>query len=139
MKKNKRTLEEQLYYIGLAFLILGGISVFIYLKIVVPNANLPQCVWWTVLGIYCPGCGGTRAFEALLQGHILQSLWYHPLVLYAAVLFGGFMLTHTMERLHIWRIKGWKFHNWYLYGALAIVVINFLVKNIALFCFDIRM
>lgn len=31
--------------------------------------------------LYCPGCGGTRAFEALLKLHIKESLHYNPLVI----------------------------------------------------------
>ncbi len=137
MAKREKTLEEQLYYVGLALLALGCILILIYTKIILPNITPPPCILWTVLGVYCPGCGGTRAVEALFRGQLLQSLWYHPLVLYTAVLFGGFMLTQTLERIPPFPVKGWKFHNWYLYVALSIVLINWIVKNILLFGFDI--
>lgn len=139
MAKKTKTLEEQLYYIGLAFLILGSIAILVYMKLILPNITPIPCMLYRVLGLYCPGCGGTRAVDALLHGHIFESLWYHPLVLYTIVIFGGFMLTQTFERLHIWRIKGWKFHEWHLFGALGIVVINWILKNILLLCFDITL
>lgn len=33
-------------------------------------------------GLYCPGCGGTRAVRSLLKGDLWMSFRYHPLVLY---------------------------------------------------------
>ena len=39
------------------------------------------CVLYMALGIYCPGCGGTRALRALLGGHFIRSLRYNPAVI----------------------------------------------------------
>ena len=141
MKKLKRgrTLEEELYYLGLIFLVLGCIELFLYFKVLLPQIPTFPCVMYKLWGIYCPGCGGTRAVLALFHGRILESLWYHPFVLYGVVIYGGFMLSHTLERLRVPRIKGWKFHNWYLIMAVVILVLNFLIKNILLRCFHITL
>lgn len=40
-----------------------------------------ECYFRTHFHIYCPGCGGSRAVIALLQGDIIQSLWYNPITL----------------------------------------------------------
>lgn len=138
MNRNK-TIEDECYYIGLGFAGLGLIGCFIYFKFIVPILPDSSCFFWKVFGLYCPGCGGTRAVDALLHGHILQSLWYHPLVIYTVVVFGGFMLTNTMRKLHILHIKGWKFHAWQLYGALVIVLCNWILKNILLLCYHITL
>lgn len=37
------------------------------------------CFFRTRFQLYCPGCGGTRALVALLQGDLLRSLQYNPL------------------------------------------------------------
>ena len=132
-------LDQQLYRIGLAAMVLGGLFVWIFFWWIWPNANIPPCVLYQYLGIYCPGCGGTRAVWALLHGHILKSLWLHPLVPYSAFLFGGFMLTQTLEKLHFGRVKGWHFHNWYLYGAVGIIFLNWILKNILRLFFDITL
>lgn len=39
----------------------------------------PQCPIYRYLHIQCPGCGTTRAFAALLQGHILEALHLNAL------------------------------------------------------------
>ncbi len=138
MKKH-RELEEQLYIVGLFFLILGGLGSLFYIYVIVPYFELPPCMWLSVLGIYCPGCGGTRAVMALLHGDFLLSLWYHPLVMYTVVIFGGFMLTQTLERLKLFGIRGWKFHVWHMIGAVVIMTVNFIGKNVLLLCFHIRL
>lgn len=135
-------MEEGLYRVGL---VLFGAAVFVvpvmwhYLQPLLDGA-LPGCVLWTFFGVYCPGCGGTRAVNALLHGHILQSLWYHPLVLYCMVLYLGYMISWTFARLRLFGIeKGMKFRAGYLYGMLAVVAVNFILKNVLKFGFDIVM
>lgn len=138
MKKQKTAVDE-LYTIGLWFLGIGSILLLLYFKFLVPILPKETCFFWNVFGLYCPGCGGTRAIIALLQGEILLSLWYHPFVLYVIVVFGGFMLTQTLARLHIPHVKGWKYHNWYLWVALLIIIGNWILKNILLICFHIML
>ncbi len=142
MRKNncsQNSLEDQLYKIGWFFLIAGGIAVLVYMKLILPNVTVPPCVLYTVLGLYCPGCGGTRAVNALLHGHFLESLWYHPLVLYTVILFGIFMVSQTLERLKIGKIRGLKFKEWHLYVALLILVLNCIVKNVLMCAFHITL
>lgn len=134
----ERSLETTLYLASwIGTLILIPVSLF-YRYVWIPKIHLP-CVLDTFFGIYCPGCGGTRAVGALLHGHLILSLWYHPLVLYTAVIWGGFMITQTLEKLKVPHIKGWRFHNWYLYGAMALLFGNCVLKNVLRLCFHICM
>ena len=137
--KKQRSLEDQLYIAGWVFLLLGSIGILTYLYVVVPRLDGYTCVIYRLTGFYCPGCGGTRAVNALLQGHFLLATWYHPLVTYTAVIFGGFMLTQTLARLQIGRCKGWRFHEWHLYLAVVILIGNFLLKNLLLLGFHISL
>ncbi|MCM1185330.1 MAG: DUF2752 domain-containing protein [Lachnoclostridium sp.] len=136
--KQEKTLEEQLYRIGIFVLAAGIMFLVFYMGFVEPHFSYP-CAMWYILGLYCPGCGGTRAVQALLQGRFLLSLWYHPFVLYAAVLCTGFMGSHTLAKLKIGRIRGWKFHDWYLWGGLAVIGVNWVFKNILLYFWHIAL
>lgn len=124
------TLEDRLFKAGLVILAVGCSAVALYFRVILTYFEMPPCVFSTYLKMYCPGCGGTRAVEALLQGHLLESVWCHPIVLYTMLVFGGFMLTQGMERLGIGRVRGWKYHDWHLFGAVIVLVCNFLIKNL---------
>ena len=92
--------------------------------------KMPPCAFNKVTGLYCPGCGGTRATIALFRGQIIRSFRFHPFVLYGFVVGGWFMISQTIQRISKDRIKiGMHFRAVYLWIALAIVLINWLVKN----------
>lgn len=123
----KRTLETELFHIGLIFLGLGA-GVWAVCHFVVRIPRMP-CFFDTVFGIYCPGCGGTRALTALLHGRLLEAVWYHPAIPFGVAVGGGFMVTQGLERLGFRHVKGWKYHNWYLYTGMGLIALNFLGKN----------
>lgn len=45
-----------------------------------------SCTFYETLHIYCPGCGGTRAVFALMEGRLWTSLYCNPAVVLGAVL-----------------------------------------------------
>lgn len=138
--KQERTLEDNLFYLGCVFLGVSLVAGVLFYYVLLPHISLPPCVAYHYFGFYCPGCGGTRALISLLQGHILHSLWYHPLVPYSAALYGSFMLSHALARItHYKYFRGMRFHNWHLYAALVIVAVNWILKNILLLGMGIRL
>lgn len=87
------------------------------------------CMFQKLTGLYCPGCGGTRAVKALLRGNILVSALYHPFVIYCAAVGLVFAVSYVIY----WKTKKPAFRlyleNGFLYAGLAILAINFVVKN----------
>ncbi len=138
--KKELTLEDELYRVGFVFLIAGMVGIYAALRWLLPNMPAGmECIFLKFWGIYCPGCGGTRAVIAFLQGHFLESLWYHPIVMYTVLMFGWFMLSHTLEKIHFPLIRGMKFRTWQMYGALVLIAANCVFKNILNFGFGISM
>lgn len=86
------------------------------------------CLFHILTGAYCPGCGGTRAAFALLYGHPLLSLLYHPLVPYMAVSLPFLLLWYVRcrKRKKPFSPKVWKT---VLYAGVIILVLNFILKN----------
>ncbi len=124
-----KSLERQLFYIGLAVPPAAVLFYKLYYGMLYPLWPFRGCIWDMVFGIYCPGCGGTRAIGALLKGEILTSFWYHPVVVYSIILYVIFMVSQLLALISRGRIRGIRFHSWYLYVALIIVVVNCLAKN----------
>lgn len=89
----------------------------------------PLCGFYQLTGYYCPGCGGTRAVVALLHLHILQSLRCHPLVLYTAVILGAFWIGKTLEIVIGRQRRRMRLKPVYLYLALGVVLIQWIIKN----------
>ena len=139
MSKKQTSLEDQLYIIGLCLLLAAPLIVIAYHYL---RARLPflmmQCLLRTFTGYYCPGCGGTRAVDALLHLHLWRSFCYHPLVPYGAAVYLWFMISHTIEKLSRYRLRiGMKWNSAWLWIALVILALNVLVKDGALLLFRI--
>lgn len=135
---NELSTEDALYFFGLITLPIGLLTVWAVVKWLVPRFK-GECIFYKLWGAYCPGCGGTRALLALIHGRFLESLWYHPLIMYCVVMYLVFMISHTMEKLHVPFVKGMKFREWILYGMLVILILNCILKNVLKFAFGIEM
>jgi hypothetical protein len=44
------------------------------------SAWYPRCVFHSLTGLDCPGCGGTRALHQLLHGHVGEAFKLNPLL-----------------------------------------------------------
>ena len=139
--RTDKTLDFSFYIIGWVCLILAFVLGLAwksgyFLWIFPPDG----CTLHNLTGYYCPGCGGTRAIHALLHGHIVRSFFYHPIVVYTAVFFGWFMLSQTIEKASRGRFAiGMHYRDIYLWIALAIVLLNWLIKNLFLAVFGIAL
>lgn len=98
--------------------------------------HLPACPVRTVLGLYCPGCGGTRAVLALAKGKLWESFCMHPFVPYVFVVGGYFMVSQTIARI-VRKIKRkcmteiyvMHFRLLYIWCALLLVAVHFIANN----------
>ncbi|HYX69022.1 MAG TPA: DUF2752 domain-containing protein [Terriglobales bacterium] len=51
------------------------------------GAGIPVCLFHSLTGLPCPGCGLTRAFSSLLHGQGAAAFTYHPFVFLLLPLF----------------------------------------------------
>lgn len=95
------------------------------------------CLFWQLTGLYCPGCGGTRAVLALLKGHPIRSLLYHPLVPYAAVVTAGLLLSWLLRRISRGKVQGLPWRPVYLWAGLGLAAGNWVLRNVLLLAWGI--
>ena len=64
----------------------GATAAAAVLSLFDPNAVdsiLPPCPWHALTGLYCPGCGSTRALHALVHGDPAYAWTMNPLLVLA--------------------------------------------------------
>lgn len=85
----------------------------------------PRCVFRTVTGLECPGCGSTRALHALLHGRIGEAFRFNPLLfavmIAAACALPAFLRGETPRFLTT---------RWFGWGSVAIVSGWWVARNL---------
>lgn len=132
MKQDEqKKIEQAFYVIGASLFGFALILYLLYKMFPIPLGKyLLPCMFQKFTGLYCPGCGGTRAAAALIQGKWLLSFFYHPIVPYTAVIYLWYMISHSIQYVCHDKIKiGMHYRDAYLWTALVLVATNFLIKN----------
>ena len=97
---------------------------------------LPPCQFHEWTGLFCPGCGATRAVHFLLQGDWKTSLHYNPLVILflpILLLLPGQWLYEIFYRKSIHYSLQAKFY----LGLAIVVIVFFVLRNVPLTGFEI--
>lgn len=133
--------EKTLYWIGIAILFVTIILVILVKVLDIHLSEfLPGCLLLRFTGFYCPGCGGTRAVAALFQGRFVRSFFYHPLVMYVAAVGGWYLISHTIELISKGKYSiGMRYRDIYLYVAVALILLNWIVKNLLILLLDLHL
>lgn len=120
--------------IVVAVLVAGFVVVTLLLK----DREEMQCAFYSLTGLYCPGCGGTRAVYSLLRLRIFDAIKYN-----ITVPFGAFVYIYYNARAFIAGLKNdteyFKNQKYPLCIVLvAVLLLNFVLKNVLLLFFGIR-
>lgn len=121
----------------LIFGIINGVLLFVLLVFpfywdYIMELPFNKCSMLEYLHLYCPACGGTRAFHAMLRLDILSALKYNPIVPLGVALFiiyeiGMLKYLILKKERHIF-VKPWM-----IYAILIFWAVYFIIRNILLF------
>ena len=106
---------------------------FTYLGIVRQDAIMNgenNCFVFRHFHIFCPGCGGTRAYVQLIHGKILQSFLYNPVVITGLVSYLFFMGNTTLRLItKKFGFKGFPVTA-VVFANLGVMILQCIIRNI---------
>lgn len=132
--KRIRTPEDGLFFAGWIILIVS-VALILLKNTINPQMvivdEMPTCFVYTLLDFYCPGCGGSRSVAALVHGKFIVCAVNFPLVAYSVIMYLWFMISQSIQRISRNRFPvGLRWRHSYLWIALVILIVHFIVKNI---------
>jgi hypothetical protein len=94
----------------------------------------PTCMFHAATGLYCPGCGATRALYALLHGNFLLALKDNTLFIVSLAALAGWG-----ARFIFWKLKKrpatFNLSPKFLWGFLVVAVVFTVMRNLPWFSF----
>ena len=135
-------LDKIAYISGLIILLIQVTAIFVINRYSINiNDYIMPCTLNHLTGLYCPGCGGTRALRYLLGGRILTSLYYNPIVAYVFFPWIWVLVTQTILRfrnkhdlhntgiLSLRIIHPMTVRPWYIFTGIIILIAQCIIKN----------
>jgi hypothetical protein len=106
------------YWIALGFLALG--AGLLYWFNPAEAKFFPKCPLHALTGLYCPGCGSTRAAHHLLHGDLAGAFAMNPLMVASAP-----VLVLLFFR------RSWAMRPWVAWTAFAALIVYCVLRNIS--------
>lgn len=94
------------------------------------GALTPTCPFRAVTGLDCPGCGGTRAVYALLQGDLPLALDHNALAVLLTVPLLALAWALWLSAGLGWRAKPPTLTPRTTYGLLTVIVVFWVARNL---------
>jgi hypothetical protein len=94
----------------------------------------PVCQFHRLTGLNCPGCGGTRAFYALLHGHFATALRDNALLMGALIFLAARGGWFGLNR-YCGRTNGEFFPAKFLWWLLLVMLAFTVLRNLPAFAF----
>ncbi|MFA5562448.1 MAG: DUF2752 domain-containing protein [Eubacteriales bacterium] len=96
-----------------------------------------RCLFLQFFGLYCPGCGGTRALYALLQGRLLAAFLYYPALPVTVVILLSYDVRMLLSLLRGQMRYADGIDRRWLWLIPAVMLGYAVLRNVLLLCFDL--
>lgn len=122
---------------SILLLVIIGVAVLFYFLDPIKHTIFPKCLFHSLTGGYCPGCGSQRALHSLLHLNLAGVVGYNFLFLPAAL----FILYHYMHPL-LNKAFRWKLPNLFYkkqtpWIVLIVVILFWIARNLPWYPFNV--
>ena len=114
-----------------------GLAVLFFILDPAKHDIFPRCIFNSITGYYCPGCGSQRAVHSLLHLDFAGVISYNFLFLPAALLIFYHYLHPFFNRFF-----GWKLPNVFYFKStpliiLGVVIVFWVLRNLPFYPFSV--
>lgn len=129
-------IKNKYFKYGLLVLLLGLAVLFFILD---PNNSelFPKCIFHSLTGCYCPGCGSQRAIHSLLHLDFYGVIGNNFLFIPALLLIIYHYLHSVLNKWFLWKLPNvfyFKKTPWIIFG---VILIFWIIRNISIYPFSI--
>lgn len=125
------------WWLAGALLVLAALAGTWYLWHFTPGSSgwFPECLFHRVTGLYCPGCGSTRAVHCLLHGQWRLALQMNPLIVFtlptlAYLVLWQMVYSASGRRLPYPRVFD---RTWLQVGLVGFVLLFAILRNLPVY------
>ena len=100
------------------------------------SSLFPPCPFRALTGFYCPGCGTLRGLHQLLNGHLLESLSFNPLMVLFLPLIGYAFMSDAVFSAGGRRLPGIRLPATGIWLLLGAIILYWILRNVPAYPFS---
>jgi hypothetical protein len=114
-----------------------GLAVLFFVLDPARHSIFPRCIFNSITGYYCPGCGSQRAIHSLLHLRLMDVVSYNFLFLPAALLIMYHYLHPLLNRKFGLKFPNILYHKLTPWIIFLVVILFWILRNIPVFPFSV--
>ena len=96
----------------------------------------PPCLFYSLTGLYCPGCGTLRGLHQLMHGNLVGAFGYNPYTMLALPIVGFAFLSALVAATWGKRLPSIFVHPALIWALLAAVLTFWVLRNVPVYPFS---
>lgn len=114
-----------------------GLAVLFFVLSPAEHEIFPRCLFNSLTGYYCPGCGSQRALHSMLHLDFAGVVSYNFLFIPGFLLIFYHYLHPVVNRLFYWKLPNIFYFKSTPWIILAVVVLFWIARNIPFYPFSV--